>query len=208
MTAGRRICESIHMAALGIWLGALVITAASAAMLFPTMHRLEPSLPAYALYNGPHWLIAGGQIVSRMFLACDVAQIACLLTAGITLGVSIMWLGLSQRRVSTFLRVALLLLVLGVLAYRLGFLEPQMTQNLRAYWTAAAQGDNEAAAKFKAVFDAGHPVQSRLLGLTAALVLALIGAAVWSVAQTDRPETAGATEAGGLQEPLLARGRR
>jgi len=190
MKPGRRVCESIHVAALGLWLGSLILTAASAAMLFPTMHKLEPTLPAYAGYTGPHWLIAGGHVVLRMFLALDVAQFAAMLVSGITFGVAVMWLGLSMKRVSTFVRVALLMALVGLLSYRLGFFEPAMSENLRQYWLAAAAGDNENAQRLKTVFDAGHPMQSRLLGITAGLVLASLIAAIWSFARDDNdPET-------------------
>jgi hypothetical protein len=209
MKAGRRVVESVHTVALALWLGALVMTAVSAATLFPTMHRLEPELPAYAGYTGPHWLIAGGHIVQKMFWACDVVQFAGMLIAGVTFAAAIMWFGLSTRRVSTFVRVVLLLALVGVLSYRLGFLEPEMTQNLRAYWSAAAAGDNATAARFKKAFDAGHPIQSRMLGLTAGLVLAALIAGIWSFARAERPDVgAGRDDGSGLEVPLLARGRR
>jgi hypothetical protein len=209
MKAGRRVCESVHMAALGLWLGALVLTAAAAAMLFPTMKMLQPALPGYALYTGEHWLIAGGHVVQRMFLALDVAQFAAALVAGATFGAAVMWFGLSMKRVSTFVRVFLLLALIALLAYRMGFLEPEMADNLRRYWAAAAAGDNATALRYKELFDASHPLQSRLLGLTAVLVLALMVGGVWSFAKDDgRGEGVGAAREGGLQEPLLVKGRR
>lgn len=207
MKAGRRVCESVHMSALGVWLGALVLVGASAAMLFPTMKHLQPELPGYALYTGPHWLIAGGHMVQKMFLALDVAQFAAVLIAGASFGAAAMWFGLPIRRVSTFVRAALLLGLVGLLSYRLGFLEPEMADNLRRYWAAAAAGDNAAALKYKELFDAGHPVQSRLLGLTAGLVLAAMIATVWSVARADGPDPEPGGASGGLEEPLLVRGR-
>lgn len=207
MNAGRRICETVHAAALGMWLGALVVTGASAAMLFPAMKGLNPELPAFAGYTGPHWLIAGGQVVQRLFLALDVAQFVAMLLSLGTFAVSAMWLGLPLRRSSTVVRVALLLALVGILSYRLGFFEPEMQDLLRRYWGAAAAGDNETALRLKAQFDAGHPVQSRLLGATAALVLASLVAGIWSFAR-DRGVESPAPGGPELQEPMLARGRR
>ena len=204
MRPARRVCESVHMAALGLWLGSLISTAASAAMLFPTIHRLEPSLPGYAGYTGPHWLIAGGHIVSRMFLALDVAQFASLLVAGVMLVASLLWFGLSVRRTSTFVRVALLLALVGVMSYRLGFLEPELAQTLKSYWAAAAAADNEAALRLKETYVKSHPVQSRMLVITAALVLASLVAGAWSIAKPDPPEPGEGPE---LEIPALARGR-
>ena len=68
-----------------------------------------------------------------------------------------------------------------MLAYRLGFLEPGLSAALKGYWAAAMTGDNQGAAQFKAVFDAGHPKQTMLLNLTAALVVASAAAGWWSL---------------------------
>ena len=185
MKRGRRICESLHLTALGIWLGAVIMAATAAIIVFPTMKRLDPSLPGFAPYPKDQWLIAGGQVAARVFWACDVVQFAGMLVAGATFAAAAWWFGLSVTRVSTFVRAALLLTLLAVLSYRLGFLEPRMGEALKNFWAAAQGGDVAAADRFKAIFDAGHPMQSRLMVGTAIFVLASLVASTWSIVTGD-----------------------
>jgi hypothetical protein len=204
MSRGRRICESIHIAVLGVWLGAILLAGAAAAVVFPLMKDLNPTLPRFAKYDGPHWLLAGGKVGQLVFFALDLVQFVCVLTAGATLVVSLVWMGLPVRRWSTFLRIALLLALVGVLAYQFGVLAPDLQANLRSYWAAAEAGDNVSAAAFREAFDRGHPLATRLLGSTAAAVLASIAVATWSIADTGpEPERAGSP----LEEPRLLRTR-
>jgi hypothetical protein len=206
MSRGRAICEAVHLWALGLWLGALILAAAAAAIIFPALKDLDPSLAAFSKYQGPHWVLAGGRIGARVFMVLDVVQVACVLIAGLTLAIAVSRLGLSVQRVSTFVRVALVLGLVAILAYRLALLEPSMQKSLRSYWAAAAEGDNGAAARYRAEFDAGHPQETRLLGATAALVAAAGVGAFWSMGRSGTsPGTAAATE---LEEPALLRGRR
>ena len=51
--------EGLHLAALGAWLGAIVVSGAAAAIIFPTMRSLDPRMPEFGSYQGPHWMIAG-----------------------------------------------------------------------------------------------------------------------------------------------------
>jgi hypothetical protein len=178
MSSVRRICDAVHVAALGIWAGSLGLAITAAAVVFPTLHDLDPHLRAFDAYTGPHSIIAGGQVANRVFLVSDIVQFACVLLAGLTFGIAIMWLGLSVRRVSTFLRAALLLGLVGVLAYRFGVVQPEWDEHLRLHWDAARAGQNDAAAAQKAYLDAAHPLQSQLMGATGALVVVSLVLAV------------------------------
>jgi len=178
MSRAQRLCESVHVASLGIWLGALGMSIASAAIVFPTIKSLGPHLDEFSRYSGPHSLIAGGQVANRVFLVGDIVQFVCVLAAGLTFGIAVMWLGLSMRRVSTFLRATLLLGLVGILAYRFGVVQPRWDEDLRQHWEAARAGDNDAAARSKASLDALHPVQTRLMGVTGAMVGAALALAV------------------------------
>lgn len=210
MTRGRRICETIHLAVLGAWLGVLLMTGATAATLFPAVKALAPTLPGYARYEGPHWSLAAGKVAAVLFFIADAAQFAGVLIAGVTFGVSILAFGVSMRSRLTALRGGVLIALLGLLSYQLLVLAPGMNSDLASYWLAAEAGDNAAAARFKAAFDARHPLATNLLAVDAGAVLVLLVAGVWSA--TDRG--AGGGEASGveptvrLEEPLLARGRR
>lgn len=210
MTRGRRICETIHLAVLGAWLGVLLMTGAAAAMLFPTIRALAPTLPGYARYEGPHWSLAAGKIAAVLFFLADAAQFAGVLAAGATLGVSILAFGVSMRSRLTALRGGVLIALLGLLSYQLLVLAPGMHADLASYWLAAEAGDNAAAARFKAAFDARHPLARTLLAVDAAAVLVLLVAGVWSA--TDRGRSVADVPVAAppvrLEEPMLARGRR
>ncbi len=181
------MCDAIHVAALGVWLGALGMSVAAAAIVFPTMNDLKPHLADFDKYTGPHALIAGGQVANRVFLVGDIVQFVCVLAAGLTFGVAVMWLGLSMRRVSTFLRAALLLGLVGVLAYRFAVVQPKWDEDVRRHWEAAKAGDNGAAEGYKASIDATHPLQTKLMGATGAMVAAaLVVAVVAATGSSDR----------------------
>lgn len=207
MTRGRRIVEAVHVAVLGVWAGALVLGGAAAAIVFPVMKNLDPKLPTFAKYDGPHWMLAGGQVGQRVFFVLDVVQFACVILSGATLVLALVKFGLNVRRVSTFVRVAVLLGLIGVLAYRLGFLEPRMQEALKSYWAAAQAGDNEGAARFRAVFDGGHPIETTLMSVTLGLVVAGLIAAVWSVAGSDVVVERAVRRGAELEVPMLARKR-
>jgi hypothetical protein len=174
MSGGRRVGEVVHAAALGIWLGAVLLAGAAAAIVFPTLKALDPHLTTFDKYDGPHWLLAGGQVAQRIFLAADIAQFACMLAAGLSFGIMVMWLGLPMRRRSTFARATFLLAALAVLSYRFAVMQPRWDAALHRHWAAAQAGDNAAAAHEKAALDEMHPVQTWLLGSTAGLVLSAL----------------------------------
>jgi ABC-type Na+ efflux pump permease subunit len=203
MTRGRLIAEAVHLLSLGLWLGGLGIAGLSAGQIFIVMRGLDPVLPGFAGFQGAHWSVAAGHAVQPMFIAVDVLQFACVLIAGGTFALAAGRLGLSLRRVSTFLRAALILGLLAVLSYRFFMLGPEMMQSLAAYWGEAAAGETQAALAHKAVFDQAHGLDRRLMLVTLGLVLAAISAALWSLVD-DRPlrEAPAGSE---LQEPLLAR---
>ncbi|MEX2220047.1 MAG: hypothetical protein WD749_14950 [Phycisphaerales bacterium] len=172
-----RVLETVHAGTLGVWLGVLVMTGAGAAVVFPEMRSLDPRLPDFAAYGGEHWLIAGGRVAQRLFTVSDIAQLGlfCVFVATFTA----MVLGRALAPRWREFRLALALLLLGVLAYRFGVLGPRMASDLGEYWSAARAGDGETAARAKAAFDADHPLGSRLIGASAALVaLSLIASLV------------------------------
>jgi hypothetical protein len=164
------------------------MTGAAAAVIFPAMKGLDPALPAYAAYTGPHWSLAAGQIANRLFIIADTVQFGAMLAAGVTFGLCVLFFGLSTRRGTTFARAALLLALVGVLSYHLMILSPRMATNVRLYWDAAAAGDNAGAAGPKAAFDADHPTASRVLGATALLVLGAMVAGMVSITAGRRME--------------------
>ncbi|MFM9996691.1 MAG: hypothetical protein ACKVU4_12940 [Phycisphaerales bacterium] len=206
MNRGRRVCESIHLVTLGLWLGVLVMTGVAAAVLFPTIKALDPRLPEYAAFTGEHWSLAAGRVAATLFFVCDAVQFAGALIAGVTLGLSILLFGLPARSLATACRAGLIVIIVGVLSYQFIMLAPDMNRNLAAYWTAAKGGDNSAAATFKAAFDAKHPLARNLLAVDALLVVASFVLAAWSATglAREQPEAAGGPERERIEEPLLA----
>jgi hypothetical protein len=186
MSSARRICDHLHTASLGLWLGALGMSGAAAAIVFPTMKDLDPKLAAYAGYEGSHTMLAGGHIAWRVFMVGDIVQYACVLVAGVTFGIAVMWLGLSVKRVSTFVRALLLLGLVGVLAFRFGVLQPGWDHDQKTYWDAAKAGNTAAAEQAQALLHDSHPVQERFMAITAGLVLAALGMAVFTGREGDR----------------------
>jgi hypothetical protein len=159
----------LHVAALAVWLGAIGMTVAAAAIVFPTMQKLDPHLAAFDKYTGSHAVLAGDRCLAgvpgvRRRAVCVRAD------RGVTFGIAVMWLGLSVQRVSTFVRAALLLGLVGMLAYRFGFQQPAWDSDLKAYWEAAGIGDNAAAATIQERLRAAHPVQERMMAVTAGMV--------------------------------------
>jgi len=205
MSKLRRLAETIHAVALGTWFGCLVATAASAAIIFPTIKDLDPTLASHASYDGPHWLIVAGTPANRIFLFADAVQFVCCFGAMLTLIVVLIALGSGWRRWDVGLRTVLLSIAVTLLAYRLLLQAPAMGAHLRAYWEAAAAGDNATAATERAAFDAMHHAASNVLVATALAVLGALVLGVWSAQKPPSGEVKNATGTG-LETPKLARG--
>jgi hypothetical protein len=187
----RRALESIHLVALGLWLGVLVMSGVTAAVIFPTVHALNPTLPAYAAYTGPHWSLAAGQVAARVFTIADAISLVCGLVGTGTLGLLLIYRALPGRSAATALRVLGISVAMVFLGYQLLILGPAMQREVAAYWSAAGAGDNATAATFKAAFDAHHPVARNVMALSALSVfVALLGGA-WSAAAGPVPTSGG-----------------
>ena len=176
----RRIGETIHLTALGVWLGALIMTGAAAAITFPMMRDLDPALGAYPDYTGEHWSLGAGVIADRIFLVCDIVQFVCAFLAFATLGWGLLaWI---KRSIAGVVRTIAVGLAMAMVSYWLFIFTMQLDVHLDAYWAAAAAGDNEGAATAKSAFDAMHPLATKLMGAQAALVLvALVSGCVSAI---------------------------
>lgn len=174
----RRILETIHLSALGIWLGAVIATGVFAAIVFGAVRELDPTLPAFAAYGGSHADLLAGFVQNRVFAAVDIAQFACAFLALASM-IGLITIGkLPLNRWSSGLRMLGLSLAMGLVSFYLLVLMPRMAENVRAYWSAAEQGQSEQAAESKAAFDADHPTASNTLqGVAASVALALLAGA-------------------------------
>lgn len=209
------MAEAIHLTALGLWLGIVVMTGAAAAVLFPTLKKLNPTLPDFAAYNGEHWRIAAGKPASTLFSIADSAQLMCALLAVVSVLVLIFFVKVPVRRPAMLIRLGALALAMAALGFELFFLAPGMWTSLAAFWTAAAAGQNEVAEKFRAAFDADHPRASATLSATAACVFVSLFTGAWVAATHDAaprrvPPTSASPEQSKpvIETPLLARSPR
>jgi len=206
----RRVFETVHLTATGLWLGLVAATGVFAALVFGAVRELDPMLEAFAAYEGSHADLLAGFVQNRVFTAVDIGQfvLACI---GLASLIGLLTFGrLPLNRWSSGLRVVGFGLAMGLVSYHLLVLMPRMTENVTGYWSAAAEGDTERAAELKSAFDADHPAASNVLkGVAAALALAMVagaysasGGRVASRAASPEPDRRQS-----LEEPELARRR-
>jgi len=171
MARGTSTARHILIAILGTWLGALLAVGAAAAVAFPTMKRLNPSLPEFGAVD-EHWSIAAGSVFQPMFIG--------VLIIAVGLGVLATSIGVvAVRHASNGRRVLLnVLLISSMLAAAVGLV---VARDMRANWLtfldAARAGDTTAAANARSSFDQSHPLASTLLKGQAAMVFITLAAA-------------------------------
>lgn len=157
------------MLGLAFWLGAVGMTGVTAAVAFPTMKEMGPTLPAFAAYSEAHWPIAAGSVARRVFDISAYVQVVCALVALVAGGLRVL-VGAGPRPVA---RVVWTLLAAACLGWWLVVLTPRMNINLDVFWEAARAGKLERAASAKAAFDMDHPLASR--AISGAALFALLG---------------------------------
>ncbi|GJQ29781.1 MAG: hypothetical protein HBSAPP03_16650 [Phycisphaerae bacterium] len=167
----RAFCDALCLASFALWLGVVIMSGIVAAVAFPTMKSLNPSLPDFAAYPGEHWTIAAGHVARRVFDLGAMLQAGCAAIACVTLTGSALGDPRRPRRIP-FARAIALLLAVGILGYWRLSLTPTMDADLDAFWAAARAGNTESADAHKAAFNAAHPVAARTLSFTALFVFA------------------------------------
>ncbi|MBI1190324.1 MAG: DUF4149 domain-containing protein [Tepidisphaera sp.] len=180
-----QLLDALCLFALALWLGAVGMTGVTAAVAFPTMKALAPTLPDFAQYHEPHWQIAAGAVARKVFDISAYVQSACALIALAAGGVRVMWPAGGGRPVA---RVVWTLLAAACLAWWLAVLTPRMNHNLDSFWAAARAGDTTLALSAKAAFDADHPVASRAIsGAALFSLLGVIECLRWAWTVRPRP---------------------
>lgn len=182
-----RIAQVVHLLALSVWLGSVAMSGVVAAIVFPLMRELDPTLGAYPDYEGDHALLAAGRVASNVFFAVDLVQFVCASLALATIVVLVVC-GYSLNTVARVLRVIVLCMTLALLSYHLLLFMPGLMSMLQGYWDNAAAGNTEVADRFKEEFLAQHDTASNILGLLALMVTANI--VVAGVTLTARPRSA------------------
>lgn len=223
------LLHALHVCALGLWGGVLVGTGLFAAIVFPTVRDLAPTLPSHASFTGEHWMLLAGRVAGRVFIAADAVAFVCALLAIVTIVAGLMLLAAGPRRpggpfggvalgwrAGTIVRAFALAAAVGLLAFQLLVLGPRMSALLATYWSQAEAGNSQAALAARAEFMNDHPTASLVMSLTALSVLASLFTAAFlgAAPPPGRPEaspaaTGPADEAApALEPPALLRGRR
>lgn len=202
-SAAARACECVHLLALAVWFGAVSMSAVVAAIVFPLMRKLDPTLGMYPDFKGDHAMLAGGHVGNSVFLVADMVQFACAVVVLATAIMLIAALGWPMKRIATGVRLCAIGGALLIASYHLLVLAPRMSENLHHYWQLAAAGQTDAAEAARGAFSADHPKARNTLTGTAACVLVAFLAGAWAMQPRPRRRAdAGAA----LEEPKLARG--
>lgn len=181
----RALLESVHLVSMGLWVGSLGMAGAAAAIIFPEMKSLEPTLAVYPQYAEPHWRLAAGHIAAKLFFVSDLVQLVCAPLAGLSL-VFIVLRKLAPWPSRTMAaRLVVMTLLMAVLSYRFFVLAPRMDRELALYRGAAMTGEMEKAGTHLDAFNADHPTASRVM--TGTFALALVGLAIgaWSASRRE-----------------------
>lgn len=162
----------------GVAFGVLAMTGLVAGVLFPTMHSLNPTLPAYSQYTGAHWSLAAGIIAERIF---DIGFVV------VAIAIALCWSALILLMLCTkylgrlpLLRATVLLVTTIVFVFQVGMVGPQMRASGVEYRQAALAGDNATADKAKTRFDSLHPVATNLIISSTMGMLALFVYSSWA----------------------------
>lgn len=174
----RRFAEAVHIVSASLWAGSILMAAVVAAVAFPTMRDLGPTLSAYEAYSGEHWPLAAGAVANRVFMIVDAAQLVLAMLAAGTL-VFLAYANQLGGRLVGIVRLLALGIALLTFGVHLFWLRPKMDVDLANYWEAARQGQTETAQEHREGFASKHPTASRLMGATALSALVLGGAGAW-----------------------------
>ena len=187
MTRSVRIAEIVHAVSLGVWLGVILTAAFAAAILFPIMRQLDPTLGAYPAFQGDHAPLAGGRIAARIFLFADLAGFICLMLAGLS---TLVWTLVEwpRRPKPAAIRSTLLLALVLVFGYTLIVHGSRLNQRSNLYWAAADAGQTVAAEQHRSAIRDMHPTSRNLMATTAVLALASLLTGLWC-ATTAAPPT-------------------
>jgi hypothetical protein len=207
----RSFCTALHLTCLGLWAGGVLISGATAAVAFPTLHEMNVHLPDIPdAFQGDAYRFTAGAVAQRVFLIADMLSFACAMIAGITLLALFFLGGLERNRPSTYVRALAYGIALASLAATLFVVTPSIAAASRDHLRAAKAGDTAAADLARRASADLHPLATNLLvaeflGATLALFVGALAAARASV-PAPSPTVSGSPT---YPEPaLLKRSRR
>lgn len=176
---------------LGIWIGALLLAATAAAIIFPTVKALDPELYTFAKYTGEHWRITAGIPAQKIFFSADIVQLICAALACAGMIVLIVTRAVepwNHRVTSGMIRSIPLTIVMMLFGVHLFFISPSMSSNWVQFLAHAKAGEMELATPFQEKFASMHPVSTKILGsLLVALLITLLAALNDVTRRTTQP---------------------
>ncbi len=207
MSNWRGFVEGLHLSSLGLWAGSVIMSAATAAIAFPTMKQMGVRVPEITpAFEGDSYRFAAGAVAAKVFLVSDIVAFACACTAALTMLVMIVFFKSLPKRMATIVRSIGLSVAMASLAAILFVVTPQINTAARLHKEAAKTNDVAAAAVHRKAVDDLHPMSSVLLSVeVCAVLLALFGGA-WSLATPPRIRVE--KPLSGIEEPSLAKKRR
>lgn len=202
--------NAVYWLLLSLWFGGLAMSAVSAAVIFPTMKRLDVLVPEYQAFpelEGAHWMIAAGRAQNAVFFVNDMIQLVCGAGVAAIVGLHMTVFRMSPQRPANVIRALALGVALIAVCYELFVLAPRMQTNLQAFWRLPETGDVEAALAARQRFQLDHPKATMTLMITFASVgvMVLSSAAALTAPPGSTARPGASATGGGLEEPALLR---
>jgi hypothetical protein len=187
MTRGQ-LAPTLGAASTALWLGTLTIAAATAAVAFPTIKALNPTLPNLTIPADDHWLITAGAVARKVFDISSAIQIPCAIVALIaTLRLERVSPSLVPAgRLVRFLRRTGLALAIAALVSAIA-VQLKMNHLIDDYWLHARDGKLELANSSRDAFRALHPSATRAQSACALGVLLATLGFILSARRKDVP---------------------
>ncbi len=174
------VLASIYWLALTIWIAALVAPAASGVAVFTVLPELNGTFAEFGsatVSTQAH--IAGGHIVTPLFIGSDIVQLISAVLVLFTLGLEQFYWRPAHRSRAEYVRIPCLLAATVLILVEICVLGPMARSHLYTYWDAVRTGPLEVATKAKAAFDLFHPISTTLYAATfGILLIAVIASAV------------------------------
>lgn len=198
--------NGLYLLLLGLWIGSLVLSAASAAAVFPLMRSLGPVLPDFAPLPDGHATLLAGRLMATVFFIQDLIELLACAGVVAILFMHLVVFRMPVRSRSNIVRLLAAAVLLASVSYEVFVLAPRMNDHLGHYWKAAEAGQIDRAQAERAAFLADHPQATRmmLITFTALVVMIFASAAALSAdaPQVEQPSPKGGEE---LEEPELLR---
>lgn len=197
-----KLCNAVYWLMLTIWVSVLISAGVAAMSAFTTLpdQSLGLRLDAFAQYDhAQHGRVAAGHVMEPIFTFVDLAQAPVSVLAVAMLLLQLTVFKMPWRSPSNIIRTLAVVLALGLFAWRIVTITPEMNRDLRSYWHAAQAGEVAEADRHLAAFNANHPRARNMMDAT--LVLLLVAIAASAVAMT--PANTHARKKDELEQPKL-----